>query len=143
MPRVESSRFVLRSGMAVVLLAACFFGCEDDEQRSCESLGDEATTRRGEIERAAENRACSSDADCVFAYHPLSCFADCGEPAAISRVMEEHVATEVAAVEADLCGQHERRDCPPPIELPCLPPLGTWRAVCQNERCTLQAPLLE
>src|SRR6187402_2301913 len=101
----------MRPGMAVVLVAAGFLGCEDDAERSCESLGDEAATRRSELERAAENRACSADADCVSAYHPLSCFADCGDPVAVSRSREEQLAADVAAIEADLCGEHERRDC--------------------------------
>jgi len=128
---------------AVALVAGCLLHCDDDDPQSCESLGDDTAIRRMEIERAAENRECSTDADCVAVYHSLSCFADCGEPVAVSRLMEEKVAADVAAVEVKLCRLFEQRDCSPPIDVPCVPSVGISPAVCRNEKCELQPALLE
>jgi hypothetical protein len=137
-------RRLSRPGVAAVLLAAAsVLGCDDDDALSCDGLGDEAMVRRSEIEQAGENRECSADADCVAAYHPLRCAVDCGEPAAVSRSMEGRVAADVAAVEAELCGQHEQQGCPAPLLVPCVPTVGASPAVCRNAKCEIQPLLLE
>ena len=136
-------RRLSRSGVAAVLLAAAsVLGCDADGP-SCDGLGDEAMVRRSEIEQATENRQCSVDADCVAAYHPLRCATDCGEPVAVSRLMQERVAADVAAVEAELCGQHEQQGCPAPLLVPCVPTVGASPAVCRNAKCEIQPLLLE
>jgi hypothetical protein len=133
-----------RTGMAASLLAAaCLLHCDDDRQPSCEGLGDEATLSRMNIERAAENRACSTDADCVAMYHPLSCFGDCGDAVAVSRSREEKVAADVAAVDAELCGQREQLGCPAPIVPPCAGTTGASLAICRDQQCDIQPLLLE
>lgn len=130
---------------SLALFAAILTHCADDG-RSCESLSDEAATRRNEIEAIAENRSCSSDADCLGVYHRLRCFKDCGQPAPVSRASAERVASDISAVEDELCGQRERQDCS--ASSPAVPCGGAldpslFTPVCRNNQCELDYPQVD
>jgi hypothetical protein len=128
------------AALGIALAAAFLTHCGEPAQRTCENLSDEAAIRRLAIYEAPENLSCFADAECRPAYHRLSCFTDCAEPVALSTSKREGVEMKVAAIEAEVCGQHAAQNCPPAIERPCgggsNAALGF--AACRDGLCLIQ-----
>jgi hypothetical protein len=136
--------FLRRLAFAVTFLVVLpiLIGCQNDdhEQNACESLSTTAAVSRADVSNAAENRLCIANEDCLAVYHRLSCFADCGEPLAVSLSRQEDVATAVAAVEGETCGKYWGEGCLGPIQLPCPQQTVEALAVCHQGQCLINYP---
>jgi hypothetical protein len=124
-------------------MPACVEGsCQglDLARLSCDDLPARAGQQMSDAVGRA-SLACQVDADCTFFSASVSCRADCGSNYAVAGAAVQALEAERARVEQVLCQAYADRPCPPPIPLPCVPPVGMsgiQSLRCVNQQCQVE-----